>query len=61
MQGSFSAMIANILDVHAALTTAPTTAIIDANGVLGFTVAGTFSAGFAGNLAYLDYFYMIEE
>jgi hypothetical protein len=53
IQGVGSSMVANIFDAWAVLDAVPS-ADPEASTEYGFTVTGTFSSGFAGNVATLD-------
>ena len=56
MQGRGWSMVANLVDAVAALDNVATGDPDDPSVTVAFAVAGTFSSGNAGNLAYLDDF-----
>lgn len=56
LNGIGTSMVGALVDAAATLDNQASTADPDGNGTLGFVVAGTFSSGNAGNLAYLDGF-----
>lgn len=59
LNGRGWSQVGNLVDAVAVIDNQITTADPDAGTAIAFTVAGTFSSGFAGNLSYLDGF-MLE-